>query len=261
MKHGLLTGLLILGVAVTAAHAQRDTTAKIIGTAVSAFNGKPLTGVMIAVPGARRFVVTDSTGTFELSGLPTGHQKVRVAYEGRETEEYEFELRTGKTKRVAIVLDVEAVDLAPVVVEARYPDGWRDLAGFYARKKMYGGFNHFYTREDLERVRPVTLRQLLAGEGIFRRCGWRGCAPTRLSRGTVCTVPVSVDGMGFWEDDYDQIQVDEVAGVEVYRGAAGPVWIGFIPSAPALLAGNLFDGGGPLTASAGCGSIGIWTRR
>lgn len=264
MKRVLVTTLLALGAAVTAAQAQRDTTARIVGTASSAFNGKQLTGVMIAVPGARRFVVTDSTGRFELAGLPAGPQKVRIAYEGRGTDEYEFELRRDKTKTLAVVLDVEAVDLAPVVVEARYSDDWRNLAGFYARKKMYGGFGHFYTRENLERQRPATLRMLLAGEGIFTRCGPYGCAPARLSLGGLCVVPVSVDGIGFWEEDYDRIPVSDVAAVEVYRSdLVGPSWPGLRPSLPALLPGNLFVGGRPLTApgSGSCGSIEIWTKR
>jgi hypothetical protein len=143
MKRTLLISVFMLGAVMSAAQAQRDTTARIVGTASSAFNGNPLSGVMIAVPAARRFVVTDSTGRFELAGLPAGRQKIRVAYQGRETEEYAFDVRRGKTKTLAVVLDVEAVDLEPIVVEARYPDDWRNLAGFYARKKMYSGFAHF----------------------------------------------------------------------------------------------------------------------
>src|SRR6266540_195646 len=77
----------------------RDTTARLVGTAASAFNGRPLSGVMIAVTAARQFAVTDSTGRFLLAGLPVGRQKVRIAYQGRETLEYEFDLRRGKTKR------------------------------------------------------------------------------------------------------------------------------------------------------------------
>lgn len=151
------------------------------------------------------------------------------------------------------------MDLDPVVVEARYPDDWRNLAGFFARRKMYNGFAHFYTREDLERERPVNLRLLLAGEGILTRCFARlGCVPTRLSRGTLCTVSVSVDGTPFWEDEYDRIPMDEVVGVEVYRdGPLGFSWPGLRPGAPALLQGNSV---GRLTDVGGCGSIRIWTR-
>ena len=255
MKRTLLISLFMLGAAMGAAQAQRDTTARIVGTASSAFNGNPLSGVMIAVPAARRFVVTDSTGRFELAGLPAGRQKIRVAYQGRETEEYAFDLRRGKTTTLAVVLDVEAVDLEPIVVEARYPDDWRNLAGFYARKKMYSGFAHFYTREDIERERPVNLRLFLAGQGIVTRCFARtGCVPTRLTRGELCAIPVSVDGMPFWDQDYDQIPMDEVAGVEVYSDELiGPfVPFGVLPT---------FASFGPVgQAVRTCGSIQLWTR-
>ena len=106
---GLRHALAALLLCPTVLHSQADTTARLMGYARSAFNGRPLAGVMIAVPAARQFVVTDSTGTFDLASVPSGRQRVRIAYEGRETEEYEFELRRGKTKRLAVLLDVRAV--------------------------------------------------------------------------------------------------------------------------------------------------------
>jgi hypothetical protein len=112
--------------------AQADTSASLVGYAKSAYNGQPLAGVLISVPAARRFVTTDSSGTFELSSLPVGRQKVRISYRGRDTEEHEIDLRHKIQKRVAVLLDVGSIDLAPVVVEVQHPDGWRDLAGFPA---------------------------------------------------------------------------------------------------------------------------------
>jgi hypothetical protein len=76
--------------------AQTDPGARLRGIAVSSFNGQPLRGVSIAVPAARRFVVTDSSGAFRLTGLPAGDQKIQVSYEGRDTEEYEFTPRSGR---------------------------------------------------------------------------------------------------------------------------------------------------------------------
>ena len=92
---------------------QIDSTATIRGTASSTFNGHPLAGVMISVPAVHRFTVSDSAGRFELAGLPSGRQRVRVSYEGRNTEEYDFDLRRGKVKKLVVLLDVDAVDLAP----------------------------------------------------------------------------------------------------------------------------------------------------
>src|SRR5216684_2463955 len=94
---------------------QPDTTARISGHALSAYNGRPLAGVMVSVPALARFAVTDTNGTFTLSGLPGGTQKVRVTYDGRDTEDYAFSLRPGRTMKLAVVLDVKATNLAPII--------------------------------------------------------------------------------------------------------------------------------------------------
>jgi hypothetical protein len=238
--------------------AQRDTTSVLAGGAKSAFNGRPLSGVMVAVPAARAFAVTDSTGAFRLAGLPPGRQKIRIAYRDREAMEHEVELRPGRITRVEIVLDVEAVTLDPIVVEGR-ASVWRsDLAGFYQRKRSYGGFGRFYTQEDIERRRYGSLRQLLATAGVIERCtGAWGCAPATFWRGRMCYLSVSVDGFGAWETDYYAIRIEEVAAVEVYRN---PMWI-----PPDLSGLGMMIGPAGVAASSGlapgtCGAIAIWTK-
>ena len=234
---------------------QIDTTARIRGNATSSFNGRPLSGVMISLPAARKFVVTDTTGTFSLAGLPAGAQKIRISYEGWDTEEYEFTLRSGHTMRLAVLLDADAVDLDPLVVEAQHPDRWRDLGGFYARQKWYGGYARFITREEIDQSHPPSISTLLAGEHIVTRC-FEGCRPTRFSRGRLCNVPVSVDGMPFREEDYDRIAVADVAGIEVYR-ATSPYGLSHglaLTPAFAVWQGGLFN------PTVTCGSVLIWTR-
>src|ERR1051325_9879576 len=196
---------------------QVDTTAGLRGRAASSFNGRPLAGVMISVPAAHKFIVTDSTGAFWIAGLPPGGQIVRIAYEGRETEEYEFFLRSAHTKTIAVLLDVDAVNLDPLVVEARQANTWRDLAGFYERKRWYGGFARFFTREEIDRIQPNKIGTVLALEGIAVRC-YAFCLPTRFSRGHLCVVPVNVNGLPWAEDNYAHIPITSVAAIEIYRG-------------------------------------------
>jgi len=229
---------------------QVDSSAALSGRAISAFNGRPLGGVMIAVPAARKFAVSDSSGAFRLAGLPTGQQKVRIAYEGRETEEYVFGFSGHRTRKLTVVLDVDAVDLAPVVVQTRFPDAdWRDLGGFYARRRVYGAWGRFFTREDIERRHLTSLQTLLASEGIITRCEG-SCVPTRLSFGGICSVNVTVDGMPFWEYDYESIPITDVAGVEIYRNDAfGPVALQ-----------TTLHRVDRLTGERSCGSVQIWTR-
>jgi carboxypeptidase family protein len=236
-------------------HLQADSTAGIHGAVISSFNGRPIARVMIAVPDARKVTVTDDHGRFALSGLPPGRRAIQISYDGRVTEDYVFQLEPRQTKRISVLLDEDVFDLDPLVVEARPANLWRDLAGFYERRQTYRGFAHFFTREEITRMRPTRLSGLLTVEGIVTRCS-QDCRPTRFSRAKICAVPVSVDGVTFREVDYDQIAVSDVAGVEVYRG---------VP--PADLSHSLMPAAGSsiwmgtgLSAAGSCGLVEIWTR-
>src|SRR5206468_2955760 len=108
--------LLTLSPAVAPAQAQRDSTARLTGSVRSSVNGSPLSGVMIAVRGTRIFDVSDSTGSFTLAGLPAGSQTVRIVYGDSLSYEQSITLRRGNTLTLAVLLDVAAVELTPIVV-------------------------------------------------------------------------------------------------------------------------------------------------
>lgn len=241
--------------------AQRDSTARLRGTVVSAYNGQPLRGVTVAVPDAQRYVVTDSTGTFELAGLPAGYERVRIAYAGRETEDYEFEVRPGKTRKISVLLDSDALDLAPVVVDLRTRDAWKTLAGFYDRRKWYRGFGRFYTRQDLDVMRPTRISAILIGNRIVTRCTFDTCSPTTWSMGRLCPVAIAVNGFPSFDDAYDRIAVDDVRAVELYRNAflTAPGWGLLGPTDPVFAGAG--SGSTWLNSPRVCGSVHIWTRR
>lgn len=249
----VLAPLLVLG-SLAWMHTQSDTSARISGRAVSAYNGRPLAGVTVAVTAAERLVVTDSTGVFSLADLPVGRQVLHIAYDGRDAGDYEFVLRQGRTMRLSVVLDAKAPDLAPLISEMRFVDIWRDLAGFYERRRQYAGFARFITREDIDREHPQTISTLLKEAGIFTWCVYT-CMPTRFSRGRVCAVPVSVNGLPVWARDVDRIPIDNVAGVEIYRdpGTTGPFGLPMVNQFG-------FEGSDVSQGRRECGSVGIWTR-
>src|SRR5690349_658564 len=217
MKGVLLTTLFLLGAVVTAAQAQRDTTARIIGTVRSSINGRPLAGVMIALKGARLFDVSDSTGSFALVGLPSGRQTVRILYGDSLAYEQVVKLKSGKTLTLSVLLDVNAVELAPIVVEARTLGAQQSLAGFYDRKRW--NFGRFYTAEDLHRRASRSLRSLLLEAGVEVRCRFRGCLPLGESGVRACVMSLFLDGMWLPPDQVDLLSLDELAGVEVYKHA------------------------------------------
>src|SRR3989475_5926099 len=147
MQRAPLVSLLLLSMLLAPAHAQRDTTARLTGTVRSSINGLPVSGVMVAVRGSRVFDVSDSTGSFTLVGLPAGRQTVRILYGDSLSYEQEINLKRAKTVTLSVLLDIAAVELSPIVVEARSLRADRSLAGFYDRRKWR--FGRFYTLADL----------------------------------------------------------------------------------------------------------------
>lgn len=228
-----------LSLAAPSAGAQQDS-ARLAGTVHSSLNGRPLAGVMIAVAGTQTFDVTDSAGAFALSGLPAGKQTVRILYRDEVFHERGITLKAGKRLRLEILLDVDAVALAPVVVEARSIRATHSLAGFYERKKR--GFGRFYTFEDLERRGYLPLRTLLVESGVQVRCGGLSCFPVSGSVWRRCVLPLYLDGLPFPVEDMDFIHADELAGLEVYKhGLDVPVEL-------------------QVPFGSGCGAVMMWSR-
>lgn len=223
----------------TSVNAQQQDSARISGTARSSVSGRPLPGVMIAVADSRVFGVSDSTGGFALSGLPTGKQTVRILYRDDLLTERPFTLKPGKTLQLEVLLDVEAVELAPIVVQARTVGSLRSLAGFYERRQR--GFGRFYTFEDLERRGALPMRSLLLESGIDVRCRLGRCLPV-IARGRACVPGVYLDGFPATSADLEFYRADDLAGLEIYKNAIEVPW-------------DFRVGRG-----SSCGAVVMWTR-
>lgn len=220
-----LLALALLPVAPCRSAAQQDSarrsppadSARLVGAVRSARNGQPLKGVMIVVPGTHRFDVTDSTGAFALSDLPSGERTVRVLYGDSLSYEKRVRLKRGTTLALSVLLDAQAQELTPVVVEARSLLAELSLAGFYERKRA--GWGHFYTYDQLERRGSRSLRSLLVEEGVTVWHTSYGSYPVALGGARLCVLSLYLDGMRLQPDDLDSFRADQLAGVEVYRHA------------------------------------------
>jgi len=247
--------LVTAAIVASALHLQVDTTAGIHGAVISSFNGRPIAGVMIAALEGGKFTLSDAQGRFALTGLRSGRRTILISFDGRVTEDYLFALEPQRSKRIAVLLDQDAEDLDPLVVEAQAPNLWRDLAGFYERRETYRGFAHFFTREEISHLHAAKLSSLLTLEGIVTRCSVE-CRPTRVTRGSLCLVPVSVNGVAQREPDYDGIKISDVAGVEVYRGVPpADLSRALVP----VVGSSTWMGTGR-SAGGSCGLVEIWTR-
>jgi hypothetical protein len=169
------------------------------------------------------FDVTDSTGEFVLSGLPDGQQTLRILYRDEVFHEQPIKLKRGKTLQLAVLLDVEAIELTPVVVEARGVRALRSLAGFYERRKR--GFGRFYTFEDLERRGPLPVTSLLTESGVHLRRSWMGdWLPVNWRGARSCVMSLYLDGFPLPAELLDMTRLDDLAGVEVYKHGVSVPW-------------------------------------
>ena len=207
--------LLFLGMLVTSAHAQRDTTARLAGTVRSSIDGLPISGVMVAVKGSRVFGVSDSTGSFALGGLPEGRQVVRILYGDSLSYEHEMDLHGGKTLNLAVLLDVVTAQLAPIVVQAQTLRADRSLVGFYERKKLSVG--RFYTMADLAQRPAPSLESLLGESGIQVVCRVGNCLPIGSDGTRQCVMALFLDGLRMPVAFLTTVRLGELAGVEVYK--------------------------------------------
>src|SRR3989442_15802750 len=105
-----------------------------------------------------------------------------------------MDLKSGKTLKLAVLLDVVAAELAPIVVEAQTIRAERSLVGFYDRRKWTVG--RFYTRGELGQRPAHPLDGLLGGSGgpMVGRGGSR--PPPGSDGGRQCVMSPLLAGLG-----------------------------------------------------------------
>ena len=215
--------------------------------------------VMVSTAAGKRMgeLVSDQEGHFVFTvPEPGGYvfRAERIGYEATETPILWTD--DFSTFSVEIRLDPDAVLLAPIEVIARSRAAPSPvLENFHAR--LESGLGHFFTRDDVEKLRPSRVTDLLARvPGVRLESSGAGLRRSVFfSRGGLpCRAQIFVDGMlwtrpdmlrrggdpGFTVDD--AVSPASIEGIEVYRGLSG---------IPAEF----------LTPEARCGVVAIWTRR
>ncbi len=95
-------------------HAQSG--APVTGT-VTEPDGRPLSGVVVAVQGLGLSVATDATGRYVLSRVPAGQQLLQFRRIGFAAREVTVIVTAGTPATADAVLDPQPIDLGTVVVE------------------------------------------------------------------------------------------------------------------------------------------------
>lgn len=214
---GLAAGLLVFGglVGPVWALAQQDSSATLSGTVVSASTGAPLYGALVVVTGTSIWDFTDDSGHFQLTHIPPGRHVIKVTYHALQTRDFPVDLLKGQLMRASLQLDLRALALDPVLVEAQPFAELFSYGGFLRRQLR--GHGRFLMREDFERRKTARLSDILSTAGMTLACRGSVCRPVAYLRGRPCPVSVFVDDRP-WTLDVNQIPLERVGAVELYRG-------------------------------------------
>jgi hypothetical protein len=248
----------VLGVLLSAASASAQT--RFSGTVLDDQTGQPIAGARVEILdwGARKLAerVTDANGAFEYTFSRPNTFRVRVTRLGY-ARVVTPEISTGRNSylNVQVRMKSDTVLLAPLAVVARGQAPASPLLdGFYARAGA--GFGTYYTREDIERIRPTRLSDLVLRTPGFFISGTNAGRHLYSSRtGGVyrdCPAQIYIDGfllnprgqrgevIGSTLDD--SVLPQDVEGIEIYRG---------LSTVPAEF----------LNLDAKCAVVAVWTRR
>jgi outer membrane receptor for ferrienterochelin and colicins len=225
----------LLAVLPSSADAQQAALEVLVRDAESA---EPLAGALVRLEGLDASGITDSRGSLRLTLLSSGPRAVEVSLLGFAVAQSTVQIAPDRVTALEFELRRAPIAIEPVDVVAR--SGRLTQSGFFDR--MEGGQGTFFTRADIDKMRPRYLSDVL------RRAAGLRLTPTRTgaranSRGAPpgCAIQYYLNGILAPYFDVDQILPGDVEGLEIYRGSAT------IP--PAFNRGTAI-----------CGVIVIWTR-
>ena len=208
------TGALTLGARTGVA---QQSTGTIAGTVVDSA-GAPILNATVQLSGAARSLTTDEEGEFRFTGVPAGTASVSGRRIGFRPSSVEVLVRAGETTRTSLMLPRAVVALEPVMVYGRQQRQIGPMAGFYERKER--GFGRFFSRADIERIRPQRPTDLFRMIPGVRFSTDQFGRHILYFRGATCPPDVFVDGMhagaGYYDpDNYD---TGSLEAVEIYSG-------------------------------------------
>jgi len=207
---------------------------RLIGRLVDTETGRPVPTAAVSVVGRSAEAASDRQGLFRLTGVPAGRHELQVRRLGYAPLRHAVDVTSGLTTELEINLVREPMELEPLVVSTTRSRRL-EIKGFYERKHWGEllGLGTFYTAADIERRRPLRISHMIDELPSVRT----GMYNAR----TGCKMAVYLDNAPVGSSLDSLVLPIEVAGVEVYRGAA---------SLPGEFSGS----------SSRCGVVVVWTK-
>ena len=199
-------------------------------------------GAQIILGAEDRHVVTDSSGSYLVGGIPTGVHHVVVRALGFRPVEFSLTLHEGLQGLEDIQLDAApgVQELAPVAITApaAAPVSYR-LVDFERRRQA--GRGHYLDDTQIKQSGASRLSDLMRGmRGVTEHCAGSGCTIQMVRARPGCDPDYIVDGR--MDNMFgSSTPIRDIVALEVYTGPS---------DVPGEFAGK----------SAGCGVVVIWTR-
>jgi phosphoribosylcarboxyaminoimidazole (NCAIR) mutase len=200
-------------------------------------DGAPVSEAQVRVLDAAGTARTDAAGHFSLANLPAGTQLLEVRRVGFLITQQALELRGGRgvtaDVRLARIVTLDSVRIVAQRVR---------LQEFERRARKETATGTILREEQIEKLRPSETSDIVRNMLGFTLVGHGIDAKLRSTRGITsfsgpCDANVVIDGQQ--HQGINLISPQSIAGIEVYRGAAGA----------------------PLEYDSSCGVVVIWTKR
>lgn len=225
-------------------------------------SGAPLADAEIWIAGTTRSSRTSATGNFQFDDLPLGNVALQVRHLGFAPSQRVVTLGAAGGDTLTVRLSPLATLLPTVAVTASAEPMRIGMREFESRRRV--GFGHFADAKDIERTRAHSLSSIvmtIAGGLVLVRVNNRGftgggyaVASRRyrnLSSTDPCFSQVFLNGTRVYPEmsgdaretpfALDQLPLDDVVGIEVYKAAS---------ETPLQFTGP----------AAACGTVVIWTK-
>ena len=208
-----LTALMMAAIPASAAQQQA---AIIGGILLDRTTRSPIEGARVNVLGTTLRTNSDSSGRFDLAGVPAGVRVIQARAVGYAVGSWMVELGDGQRLDQVFELDGRTLTVDSITVSGGEDQSWRSEAGFERRRRGVQGY--FITREDIRQRRAETISDLIrVVPGVITSCRGRNCSVLMPQATRPCAPEYFLDGYPATFATGPAFPMNQIRGVEIYR--------------------------------------------